>query len=365
MMKHAILIGAAALALGGAAPRDTLRMVLVDVEGGSATLYVTPEGHSLLVDTGWPKGMGGPAVAAGAMPPPATSSAERIVRAAKALGLSRIDYVLVTHYHVDHVGGVQDLLALIPVGTFVDHGPNREVPPSGATAEQLTTATATLYPKYLAAIAGRKHIVMQPGATLKIDGLVLNAVDADGQVITHPLAQGGKPGVGCDRTTTKDANGGEENPRSIGFLATWGKARILSLGDTTWNVENRLVCPVDLIGPIDLMVATHHGSDLSNSPALLDSVAPRFIVVANGPTKGGDAATFDTAMASPRLKELWQLHYATRSGPEKNAPRNRIANLPGAPDMANALAITVDRSGAVAVAVQRGDMLAAGEAQAR
>jgi len=352
-MNRALLLGVTALTLGAAAPRDTLRMVLVDVEGGSATLYVTPEGHSLLVDTGWPKGLGGPPLAPGAAPAPTTSSAERIVSAAKALGLSRIDYVLVTHYHLDHVGGVADLLALMPVGTFIDHGPSREVPPAGATAAQLTGAPVTLFPKYLTAIAGKKHIVMRAGSTLNIDGLALTAVDSDGAVIARPLPAGGKPGAGCDRATTKLADGGEENPRSIGFVATWGKARILSLGDTTWNVENRLVCPIDLIGPVDLMVATHHGSDLSNSPALLDTVAPRVIVVANGPTKGGDAATFDTAMASPRLKELWQLHYATRSGPDKNAPPGRIANPAGVVDAANSLGINVERSGAIKVAIQR------------
>lgn len=356
-MKHetlprtAALVLGAALTLGAAAPRDTLRMVLVDVEGGSAALYVTPEGHSLLVDTGWPKGMGSRPPAPGATLPPTTSSAERIVRAAKALGISRIDYLLVTHYHVDHVGGVVDLLALMPVGTFVDHGPNRETPAPGATPGQLATATATLYPKYLAAIAGQKHIVMPAGGTLKIDGLVLTAVDSDRVVIKHPLAGGGEPGVGCDRTTTKTADGGEENPRSLGFLATWGKARIVSLGDTTWNMENQLVCPIDLIGRVDLMIATHHGSELSNSPTLLDTLAPRIIVVANGPVKGGDAATFHAAMASPRIKELWQLHYATRSGPGENALPERIANPAGVIDATNAIEVSVERSGKIEVSI--------------
>ena len=346
----ALALGTVAPASGAAASHDTLRMMLVDVEGGSAALYVTPEGHSLLVDTGWPRGMGGPRVPAATTPPP-TSSAERIVRAAKSLGLSRIDYVLVTHYHVDHVGGVADLLALMPVGTFVDHGPNRETPPPGATPAQLATATVTLYPAYLAAIAGRKHIVLPAGGQLRIDGLALTAVDSDGALIAKALPDGGEPGVGCDRTTTKTADGGEENPRSIGFLATWGKARIVSLGDTTWNMENRLVCPIDLIGRVDLMVATHHGSELSNSPALLNTLAPRIIVVANGPIKGGDAASFDNAMATPRIKEYWQLHYATRSVPNKNAPPERIANPVTAVDAANPLRIAVERSGEVTVSI--------------
>ena len=73
---------------------------MVDVEGGAATLFVTPEGKSLLVDTGWPAGMGGARAVAGA--PPQPSSADRIVAAAHKLGINRIDYLLISHYHVDH-----------------------------------------------------------------------------------------------------------------------------------------------------------------------------------------------------------------------------------------------------------------------
>src|SRR5580698_5961224 len=104
--------------LGGAmaAPRSgsvrPLQIYFVDVEGGQATLFVTPSGHSLLIDTGWP-GFAG-------------RDADRIVEAAKAAGIERIDYVLLTHFHTDHVGGAPQLAAKIPIGTFIDHGPNRE-----------------------------------------------------------------------------------------------------------------------------------------------------------------------------------------------------------------------------------------------
>jgi glyoxylase-like metal-dependent hydrolase (beta-lactamase superfamily II) len=110
-----------------------LRIVTVDVEGGAAVLFATPEGKSLLIDTGWPPGIGGPRPAPGAPSRPTLpSSADRIAAAAASLGVTKIDYLIMTHYHVDHVGGLQSLIAKIPVETFIDHGPNREEPPPNA-----------------------------------------------------------------------------------------------------------------------------------------------------------------------------------------------------------------------------------------
>lgn len=348
------LVPLLALALAGsaagampAAQEKPLRITAVDVEGGAATLFVTPEGHSLLIDTGWPDGVGGPKPVPGQPAPPPFSSAERIVAAAKAAGLSRIDYLVITHYHVDHVGGVQDLLRRFPVGTVIDHGPNREFPPANAQPASLRFATATLYPAYLKAIEGKPHRVMKPGETLKIDALTLTVVDSDRQPVSPPLPGGGKPGAGCATATSMERDGGEENARSLGFLATWGKARMLALGDTSWNVENTLVCPIDRIGPVDLMISDNHGSEISNSPVFVNTVKPRVVVFANGPAKGADASVFDTMRASPRLTALWQLHSATRS-PEKNEPADHIVNLAGGAD-GQPLEIAVEKSGAITV----------------
>lgn len=348
----AAVLSLAAGSAVSAAPKAAdapLKVVSIDVEGGAATLYVTPEGHSLLIDTGWPAGLGGPRRApgdTGPPPPPPVSSATRIAAAVKAAGLSRIDYLLITHYHVDHVGGVHDLAALLPIGTYIDHGPNRETPPAAATPAQLANAPATLYPRYAEAIAGKPHRVMKPGDTLKIDGLTVQAVDSDRVLPAKPLAGGGKAAVDCASATSKAQDGGEENPRSLGVAITFGQARILSLGDTTWDVENGLVCPNNLVGRADLMFTDNHGSMLSNSPLLLQTVRPSVFVINNGPTKGADGETLDTAAAVVGRDRLWQLHTATRS-PDKNAPADQIANLADGPDAMNPLTFLVARSGTV------------------
>jgi competence protein ComEC len=344
--KGAGLLLALALSQPAAATVEApLRIIPIDVEGGAATLYVTPQGHSLLIDTGWPSGMGVPPAALGAPATgPSPSSAERIVAVARAAGLRRIDYVLITHYHVDHVGGAVELARLIPVGTFIDHGPNREMLPPNPKPRQIATATSTLYPQYLAAIGTASHRVMKTGDRLRIDDMAVTAVDSDRNIPARPLPGGGGTGAGCAAATSNDNLGGEENPRSLGVLIGWGKARILALGDTTWNVENSLACPRDLIGPVDLMFADNHGSGNSNSPVLINTVRPRIVVIANGPTKGADASTFDTVMASPRIQGVWQLHFATRS-PEKNPPADQIANPADMPDAIHPLDISVAKSG--------------------
>src|SRR3569833_1780959 len=151
--------------------KDDLKVTAIDVEGDIATLYVTPQGHSLLIDTGWPAGVGGVKPEPGENLPPTPSSAQRIAAAVKAAGLKGIDYLLVTHYHLDHVGGAVELMSLLPVGSVLDHGPNREEPPANADPKTLARAPATLYPKYLEAIGRRPHRVLKPGDTLSIDAM--------------------------------------------------------------------------------------------------------------------------------------------------------------------------------------------------
>ena len=326
-----------------AAEADKLLIEAIDVEGGAATLYITPEHQSLLIDTGWPTD-------AGAKDP---DSAQRIIAAARRHGLTRLDYVLVTHYHVDHVGGLPELVSQFPVGTFLDHGPNREVPPADLKPAFAAMQPATLYPKYLEAIHGHEHRTLKPGDTLNIGSLRLAAVTADHTTINHALPGAGGTVAECANMSPKDTDGGEENARSLGVVMTFGHTRIAALGDLTWNMEKELVCPHDKVGPVDLLVVSHHGSNLSNSPALLHALEPRVAIMDNGPKKGGDVETYDAVSHSPRLKRLWQLHLAERSDAGHNVPQAYIANLSATDDKHASIEATVSQQGEITVTNER------------
>ncbi len=320
-----------------------------DVEGGAAVLFVTPEGKSLLIDTGWPPGIGGPRVPAGA--PPAPSSADRIAAAARSLGIQKIDYLLMTHYHVDHVGGIDALLAKLPVGTFIDHGPNREAPPPNAAPRQLAFATATLYPKWVAAYKGHEHITAKAGRTLDIGSLHLQFVTSDGHVLDGPLRGAGQPNPLCAGAPPMERNGGEENARSVGTLITFGNTRILDLGDLTWNKELELLCPMNKIGKVDVMFITGHGMDLSTSPPT-GALDPLVALMQNGPTKGGDQTVIKTVNTYPDLKGFWRAHYSVRY-PDLNGDPNYIANLDSTSDQGYSIRLDITPAGGITVTNSR------------
>lgn len=340
-------IGRAALAciaglLVAAAPDAPLKVTLIDVEGGGATLLVTPEGKSVLLDAGWASG---PGARPGDRPAP-DSSAQRIASAAKRLGVSKIDYLVVTHYHADHVGGVADVLAAMPVGTLVDHGANRE-PTTTATpgTPAYESSALVLAPRYEALAKGRKRLVIKSGDHLQVGALRIDFVNADAQGMRRSLPGAGGKGVGCPGEAPASSG---ENPASIGIVATFGKARVLSLADTTADVELTLVCPVNRLGPIDLLIVSHHGSAQSTTAQLLGSTAPRVALLGNGVRKGGDRKVLELlAAASPR-PDLWQQHSATRS-PELDVAPERIANNEGGGDAGYSLDAWLWRDGRMRV----------------
>ncbi len=302
-MRAVIVIFCAAFAAVAAhAAQKPLEIFFVDVEGGQATLFVTPEHQSLLIDTGWGYN--------------AYRDANRIAAAAKLAHIKKIDYVLITHYHADHVGGVAQLVKKIPVGVFIDHGPNREN----------TNSINHLYSEYQAAIAGSSHILAHPGDRLPIRGLETVIVSADGNLLDQPLLGAGQPNPFCSGVEQK-ATDPTENARSVGSVITFGQLRIVDLGDLTWDKELQLVCPDNKIGQADLFVVSHHGMDLSNSPALVHALAPRVAIFDNGATKGASPAAWDIVNSSPGLQDIWQLHFADAGGREHNASDPFIANI--------------------------------------
>ncbi|HEY1213127.1 MAG TPA: MBL fold metallo-hydrolase [Bryobacteraceae bacterium] len=307
----------------GAAPKP-LQILFVDVEGGQATLFVTPAGQSLLIDTGW----GGHDY----------RDANRIIAAAKQGHIKKIDYVLITHHHADHVGGVPQLVEKFPVGTFIDHGESRE---TTKQAERLSAA-------YQKAISGHPHIITKPGDHLPIKGIEVVAVSADGNVIQQPLPGAGQPNQYCEGVPPKDL-GPTENDRSLGVVFTFGKLKIVDLGDLTWNKELQLVCPNNKIGKADIYIVSHHGLDWSNSPALVHGLQPRVAIMDNGAKKGGVPSAWDIIHSSPGLQALWQLHFSDAGGSEHNSPDAYIANVNDTPDTGYYLKLTANQDGSFSI----------------
>jgi competence protein ComEC len=324
MRYLSLLLAAAALGAHQAAPppEKPLEIHVIDVEGGQATLIVPPSGESMLVDTGY-VGFN-------------DRDADRIAAAVRKAGVSRIDYLVVTHYHADHVGGVPALAARVPIRTFVDHGPTVE------EGEQ----PARLYRNYLAVRDKARHLLARPGGTIPIAGLDVRIVSAAGALITAPVPGAGQPNPLCRDYTAMDPDS-TENARSVGMVLTFGRFRMLDLGDLTWNKEHDLVCPNNLLGTVDVYLTTHHGLNLSGSPVLVHAVHPRVAVMNNGPRKGGIPSAWRIIKDSPGLEDLWQLHYAVDGGADHNAAEAFIANVDDT--TAHEISISAQRNGSFEV----------------
>lgn len=351
------LMGLSAVFLGQtvpaiAAPDRDLKIVSVDVEGGAAVLFRTPEGKSVLIDTGWKQELCNAApVALGASKLPCPVSADQIAKAAQSLGVAKLDYLIMTHYHADHVGGLDALLAKMPVDTFVDHGPNREFLPTEAPARARANSTEVGYADWVAVHNGHHHITAHVGQRIHVGSMQIEFVASDGQLPDKPLPGAGQPNPLCAGVQEHEKSGGEENVRSLGMLITFGKTRILYLGDLTWNMELKLLCPVNKIGKTDIYFITGHGMNLSSSPptAALD---PIVAVMQNGPTKGGDQEVIKTVESYPDLKGFWRTHYSVRY-PDLNGDPNYIANLNVVPDASYPINLDISLDGNITVTNSR------------
>jgi beta-lactamase superfamily II metal-dependent hydrolase len=299
LLLGAMLLAASAGVLPAA---KNLEVYFIDVEGGQATLIVPPGGDSLLIDTGW----------AGFN----HRDANRIAAAAKAAGVKRIDYLLVTHFHADHVGGVPQLAEKLPIRNFVDHGDNTE---TGRNADILFNA-------YKAQRDKGNHIVVKPGDAIPVKNLDVKVVAANGELIAKPLAGAGKANPECG-SFQKHADATDENPRSVGLAMTFGAFRMVDLGDLTWNKEYDLVCPENKLGPVDVYIVSHHGMNMSGSPQLVHALSPKVAIMDNGAKKGGSPEIWQTIHDAPGLQDLWQLHFAVAGGKEHNSSDTVIANV--------------------------------------
>ena len=230
----------------------TLDIYVVDVEGGNATLFVSPSGESLLIDTG----NGGAAAA---------RDAERIMAAVKDAGLRQIDHLVTTHYHGDHFGAMTELAARIPIQHFIDHGPN--VQPNAATDAFLQKDYPALYAE------GEAHRRQARATASPLAGVDVRVVASAGQVLQTPLPGGGQPNPYC---AALQAAGSGSRPRTrsrSGRIITFGRFRTVHLGDLTWNKEFDLMCPTNRLGTVDLFIVSHHGQPVSNAPVLVHAHA--------------------------------------------------------------------------------------------
>ena len=279
-----------------------LQVYAIDVEGGKSTLFVSPSGQSMLVDTGY-DGYG-------------NRDANRIVAAAHAAGIHQIDYLVITHYHKDHAGGVRQLAAKISIKNFLDHGPNFEV----------TKDNREVYNSYVAARSKGKHFVVKPGDAIPIEGMQVVVVAAAGKALDKPLLGAGQPNPLCASYKAIEPDSGE-NAHSIGMWISYGQFHLVDLGDLYWNQEHDLACPENKLGKADVYLTTRHGKKTSGSPQMVWALAPKVAIMNNGPTTGGSAQAWQTIHDSPGLADLWQLHYARSNDAAHNVAERFIANL--------------------------------------
>jgi len=286
-----------------------LEIYVVDVEGGNATLFVTPSGETVLIDTG-----NGGAQAA--------RDAGRIMDAAKDAGVTKIDHLIFTHWHGDHFGGLAELAKQIPIARFYDHGPNVQATP--ATDEFFKTVYEPLTAKAM-------HTVVKPGDSIPVKDLNWRVVAAAGNVMKTNLSGAGRANPYCTESKPQDPDP-TENAQSVSSYVTFGKFRIVHMGDLTYNKELDLMCPNNRLGTADLFIVSHHGQAISNSPALVHALHPRAAIINNGTRKGGQPDAMRVLFSSPGLEDLWQMHFSLLSGQEYTVPGTFIANQIDQPD---------------------------------
>lgn len=330
-MLRTLALTAAVLFAGSLhAQRRNLDIYYIDVEGGAATLIVSPAGESLLVDTGWRR--------------PDDRDAKRIHDVATGqAGLKKIDYLQITHFHRDHAGGLAALAKMMPIGKFLDHGDRVE---SSGGDDALNWAD------YQSLSAGRR-MILKPGDRIPLTGVDITVVASNGSLIPRPINGGGPNEAPCKDAKLKEADP-TENARSAGFLLSFGKFQFLDLGDLTWNKEHELACPQNRLGNIDLLQVTHHGMDMSGAPQHIWALRPQVAILNNGPRKGGTPVVYEVLQKSPGIQDIWQVHLALAADKSHNTSETMIANLePEDQCKGRFLKITVDPTGRYTVTNSR------------
>jgi competence protein ComEC len=327
---------AAAITGAAAAQNNAMRIYWIDAEGGAATLFVAPSGESMLFDTGFKVG---------------DRDAKRIYATAQKAGLKQIDYVVISHWHEDHEGGLAALSKMIPMGHFYDHGNGVEVVDHVRLDDYMR-------------VAGARRTIVKPGDTIPLRGVQVQVVSAEGPTIAKAI-NGGGPNPLCTNAPQMSP-AGPENQRMVGLLITYGKFKLLSLADLDWQKEMELACPINKVGQVTMYTVSRHGGlDDSGAPAFIGAIRPQVMVMNNGPKKGlgqtddrakpivmPNAAPYEKnsylrLAKNPGVEGIWQLHLSLiDQDPAHNTSRDMIANFEDTADCkGNGISATVAADG--------------------
>ncbi len=295
----AVLTLALAVSAAAQPARGSLDIYWIDVEGGAATLIVTPAGQSILMDAGWNR--------------EDSRDAGRIQVALRDAGVDSLDFFVASHFHGDHIGGLQALSERVEIGQFIDHGDSVEL------ASERGSAT---WEAYLEVVGDRRRSI-QPGDKLPLRGLEFSFVTAHGATLEQPLMPLG-PNPHCGGSWPSPVESGE-NAVSVGYLLSLGAFQFLDLGDSTVGLQLKLACPVNKLGNVDIYQVPHHGNGVA--PQLTWALEPTVAVINNGPHKGGGADGFGVVADTPRLEDIWQGHRPLDTDPAYRTSDELTANL--------------------------------------
>ena len=286
----------------------TLDVYWIDSEGGGSTLIVTPANESVLIDTGNPGGR----------------DAGRIVAAAKAAGLKKIDYVLLTHFHLDHFGGAAEVAQQLPFGAIYQ----RMIPEGDPDGRAPSTFPLLIKP-FREIVAKREQL--SPGVVVPLKeaegtpSLSLVCLAAD-QKFVEPTSEQRQRKNALTGTFPSKNTDRSDNANSAVFVLSFGGFRFMNSGDLSWNLEEKLVTPYNLVGLVDVYQTSHHGLAVSNHPVVLQTVKPTVVVMNNGPYKGGEAGSFTAIRSSNSVEAIYQVHRSQNVPSEENSPAEFIAN---------------------------------------
>jgi competence protein ComEC len=289
----------------GSTTDGRLDIYFIDVEGGASTLFVTPSGESLLVDSGSHNNDG--------------RDRDRVLKVTRQVaGLKRIDHAVVTHWHEDHYGNHADLSSQIKIGTYWDRGIPDALPRDDPKFDE------HIAPYRLATQNRSKTLRVGDSLPLKSGATPLTVKVVTGSREVIPNVGPPNPFTAFNKPQPEDVT---DNADSLSFLLQFGRFKFLVCGDLTWNMEAKLMTPHNPIGKIDLFMVTHHGLPVSNNPTLVLAIDPHVAVMCNGPIKGGAAQTIETLRRVKSLEALYQLHKNLALGPDAQAAPEYIANV--------------------------------------